>query len=424
LISSCDAEIPNMNGRRPHLRLATVASVTLCTVLLQSSGLHAAAPPPAAGALPEGVSLNAATGTYGVHRRPARSLEAVLKSIAQWRHQVLADESTADFSAEDGILAMECSACGLTAPSAIEISAIDLDSVVAYEAGSWHIGIRSKDGTQDFFGVMRGELGPEPHDPQRSGEDRRVALAALADLYDLAYLTQNPQAPPAAAAAAPVAAAPRPAPPAASAAGAPPPPAAPAPAPPAAANARQGGKPGAGTLAELAAAGNVEAIQDLRGKARPAEVAHALELAYGVRARAQMLGGQVDGALETLAAGRQTFGKSAALRDLEAHYVVIGNAYDRLRLAVKLDAGEIQPYLQQIRTLEPADVGAVEQMLASVLANRIADQRAAGREQIAGGLLAAGRTLFPAFSVQLGQGKAGALGDAGGDAGAPPPTDR
>src|SRR5580700_9192409 len=115
-----------------------------------------------------------------------------MKSLAGWQHQVLADDSTAEYSAEDGILSMECSACGLSRPSVIDIASIDLNTIVAYQAGAWHIGIRSKDGTEDFFGVLRGEIGPEPHDPARTRDDERNALVALADLHDLAYLTQNP----------------------------------------------------------------------------------------------------------------------------------------------------------------------------------------------------------------------------------------
>jgi hypothetical protein len=347
------------------------------------------------------VTLNAATESYTVHRVPKRSLDEVMKSLAGWRHQVLADDSTADFSAEDGILSMECSGCGLSRPSAIDIAMIDLDTIRAYEAGVWHIGIRSKDGTQDFFGVLRGELGPEPHDPTRVSEDRRRALAALADLYDLAYLTQHPTAaatPPAQRAAPPVASSAGRTPAASTAAATPKPP-----------GASAAPKPPETALEALAASGDVEGIQTRRGKADARAMARALETAYGVRARTQMLAGQIDAALQTLQAGRQSFGKSAALRDREAHYVVIGDAYDRLRLAVKLTVGDLGAYVQQIRTLEPGDATAIEQMLARVLANRIADQRAAGRSGIADELLSSGRELFPASADELARGTPGVL---------------
>lgn len=372
-----------MSDHRHRARPA-IAALALGALLIQSQGALPTTPVPAAAVQePEGVTLDAQTGTYTVHRVPKRALDEVMKSFALWHHQVLADESTVDYSAEDGILSMDCSACGLTRPSAIDIATIDLDSVVAYEAGVWHLGIRSKDGTQDFFGLLRGELGPEPHDPARASEDRRMALLALADLHDLAYLTQNPKTTPAAAKsnkAAPVAAT--------------------APA----------AKPDATSLETLAATGDVEGVQaQQRGKGNSREVSHALETAYGNRARAQMLDGKVDAALQTLSAARQKFGKSDALREEEAHYVVIGDAYDRLRLAVKLDIDGVRKLLERIRTLESDNASSIEHMLSGVLSNRIADQRAAGRQSLADGLLSSGRELFPAWAEQLTQGTPGVL---------------
>jgi hypothetical protein len=337
------------------------------------------------------VVFNAADGTYTVHRVPKRSLDAVTKSLAGWQHQLLADDSTADYSAEDGILSMECSACGLSGPSAIDIATADLSTIVAYEAGAWHVGIRSKDGTQDFFGVLRGEIGPEPHDPARVSGDRREALAALVDMYDLVYLTQNPPVP------------------SAPAKGGKNPPVAGGPV---------ASKPTVASLATLAAGGDVDGIQALhRAKATPSEMAHALETAYGVRARTQLLDGQVDTALQTLSVGRQKFGKSTVLRDLEAHYVVIGDAYDRLRLAVKLDVTAMRSYLQQIQTLEPNDSTSIEEMLVRTLSNRVADQHAAGRQAIADELLSSGRDLFPVWADRLTQGTSGALPERGVDVG-------
>jgi hypothetical protein len=368
-----------------------------------------------------------------------------MKSLAGWHHQVLADDSTADYSAEDGILSMECSACGLTRPSAIDLAAVDLDSVMAYEAGTWHIGIRSKDGAQDFYGLLRGEIGPEPHDPAHVSDDQRNALAALVDLYDLAYLTQNPQSPTAAAEipAAASGGAPNTHAPAAetkakgtASTQAPKPQASTATTPSpsattvsaatqptkegnaAVATATDGAKSVTAPLATLAAKGDIEGIQARRTKANARDIAHALETAYGTRARDQMLQGQVDSALQTLSAGRQAFGKSPALRDREAHYVVIGDAYDRLRLAVKLDIAELRGYLQKIQTLEPDDATSIEQMLVRTLSNRIADQRAAGRKTIVDDLLGSGRELFPAGADQLAQGTAGVLPQAGVEIGA------
>lgn len=385
-----------MNGRRSPSGLVIVFACLGVLLRGHCSLAATAASPGAQEQEPEGVVLNAATGTYSVHRAPKRSLEEVRKSLAGWQHQVLADDSTADYSAEDGILSMDCSACGLSRPSAIDIATIDLESVVAYEAGAWHIGIRSKDGTQDFFGVLRGELGPEPHDPTRVSDDRHNALTALADLYDLAYLTQNPSTPqtPAKEDKSPAASNTD-------------------------ASKPDASKPTPTSLAMLAASGDVEGIKSQqRGKANARDLAHALETAYGTRARTQMLDGQVDAALQTLNVGRQSFGKSTALRDREAHYVVVGDAYDRLRLAVKLDVAELRGYLEKIQSLEPDDATSIEEMLVHTLSNRIADQRTAGRNTVADDLLSSGRELFPVWAAQLTGGKSGALPQAGVEIGA------
>jgi hypothetical protein len=377
-----------MNGdrRRPGLALTPLAG--LCTLLLQSPAAAAAAPAHAHAAsaerVPEGVKLNAQVGTYAVGRAPKRSLDEVMKSIAQWQHQVMVDDSTADFAMEDGVLSMTCSDCGLAGPSSIKITDIDLGSVLAYEAGLWHIGISSRDGTQSFYGVLRGELGPGPHDAARIAEDRSVALRALVDLYDLAYLMQRASGVPVAG-------------------------------PSATRNVLVPEKPRAPSLEELAAGGDVETLQGLHGKAGPAQLAHALESAYGARARTQMLAGQLDAALATLGDGRKRFGKSARLRELETDYAVVADAYDLLSLAVRLDIAQTQPLLQQIRTLEPGDADAIEQMLAQALASRIAEQRAAGREQIAIELASAGQQLFS------GQAGADAGAETGGAVPPPPP---
>jgi len=142
--------------------------------------------------MPSGVEFNAAIGTYSAHGVPTRSLAEVITSLPSWQHQILVDGSTSNYVVEDGILSMECPAGGLTRPSAIEIATIDVDSVIAYEAGVWRVGMRSKDGSQDFLGVLRGEAGSDTRNSSRADDDRRMALTALRDLYDLAYLTQNP----------------------------------------------------------------------------------------------------------------------------------------------------------------------------------------------------------------------------------------
>jgi hypothetical protein len=394
-----------MNGYRSCSARSAMLTVCYGAALLLGSFTHASDPTSANSDAP-GVEFKSATGTYSVHRAPTRSLDEVMQSMSTWQDQKLADGSTAKFTAEDGILSMECSACGLSRPSAIEIASVDLDSVMAYEAGVWHIGMRSKDGSQDFFGVLRGEAGLDS-DAKHIDADRNLALTALIDLYDLIYLTQNSKA-----ATTPTTSTLPPIPTATTIL-----------ATPAVLDVKEdaatnspveapkGSAPNPTTsLAELAALGDVESIQaQVATKTNSQAKADALLTAYGVRARTQMLEGQIDASLQTLKDGRQQFGKATTLRDLEAHYVVIGDAYDRLRFAVKINVTDLQEYLQQIRTLEPGDAKAVQKMLAQTLANRIADQKAAARNTIADDLLNSGRDLFPDYVDLLSQGTAGAL---------------
>jgi len=130
---------------------------------------------------------------------------------------------------------------------------------------------------------------------------------------------------------------------------------------------------------------------------------------YGHLAKTQMAAGRVDSALETLAAGRRKFGTAPELKNLEAHYVLVGDVYDRLSTAVALNASEQRRNLDQLRAAEAADYPMIERMLARTLANRIADQRAANRSSVTAALLEAGRKIFPEYSASLEEGKAGAL---------------
>jgi hypothetical protein len=385
-------------------RLAQLSPIRagICTFLVQLLAVCAVMPVTASAQVPDGVRADSDTGSFSVQRMPTRSLKEVLDSIASWQHQTLPDGSTVDFTVDDSALSMRCTACGFRRASAIELAAIDLNSIVAYEAGTWHLGAHSKDGREDFFGVLRGEVGPPPHDPERIGADRQAALTALVDVYDLAYLSQRDKS----VAVPRMGAVSKPAPPPATVAA----PAPPAPELPAAKAAA------AGSLDALAASGDVEGVQQ-RLKANPRDGARALEKAYATRARQQLLDGAVDAALSTLGAGRQKFGKSETLRDQEEHYVLIGDAYDRLRLAVILNVGDVGRYLQRIQGIEPGDGALIEQMLARVLANRIADQRAAGRGKIADDLLRAGQEAFPTRTDLLAQGRAGALPETGVETG-------
>jgi hypothetical protein len=130
---------------------------------------------------------------------------------------------------------------------------------------------------------------------------------------------------------------------------------------------------------------------------------------YAALAKRQMLAGQVDESMQTLAAGRRKFGTAPELKNMEQRYVVAGDAYDRLSTAVTLNVAEQRGYLEKLRASEGADFHAMELMLARTLANRIADQRAANRAPVAAAVLAAGKQLFPEHGALLEQGTAGAL---------------
>ena len=171
-------------------------------------------------------------------------------------------------------------------------------------------------------------------------------------------------------------------------------------------------------LADQAAAGDIAGSNSTANALRRAlsgsvyvanDVPQALITAYARHARAQMLESHVDDALRTLADGRKKFGSSTELKALESHYVVLGDAYDRLSTAVNLNVAEQRRYLDTLRSAEAADFALIERMLARTLANRIADQRAAGRLTIASGLVESGKALFPDQVSVLEHGTAGAI---------------
>jgi non-specific serine/threonine protein kinase len=129
---------------------------------------------------------------------------------------------------------------------------------------------------------------------------------------------------------------------------------------------------------------------------------------YAQLARKQLLAGSPDAALKTIAAGRKKFGTSPDLKNLELRYITVGDAYDRLSIAVVLNVTEQQQYIDQIRANEGMDAPDIEKMLARTLADRIADQRAANRPSVVASLLDAGHKVFPDYAG-LEQGTPGAL---------------
>jgi serine/threonine protein kinase len=126
-------------------------------------------------------------------------------------------------------------------------------------------------------------------------------------------------------------------------------------------------------------------------------------------AKAEFAAGHVDDALKTLAEGRRHFGRSAELIDLERRYVAAGDIYDRLSSAVTINVADTQQSLEALRVQAADEYDVAAQMLAQTLADRIADERAAGRGAVADRLLQSGQKLFPKDTALLGRGTAGVL---------------
>jgi hypothetical protein len=139
------------------------------------------------------------------------------------------------------------------------------------------------------------------------------------------------------------------------------------------------------------------------------EVPHILVLTYTHLAKTQLAGGQVNAALQTLKEGRQKFGKSTELKDLEVRYVAAANIYDRVSSAVVLNVSDMKHALEELKGTEGDDYDVVAQMLAQTLADRIADQRAANRAPVADKLMEDGKQIFPDYAGMLGRGTAGVL---------------
>jgi Protein kinase domain len=139
------------------------------------------------------------------------------------------------------------------------------------------------------------------------------------------------------------------------------------------------------------------------------EVPRILVLTYVHLAKTQLAGGQINAALGTLKEGRQKFGKSPELKDLEVRYVAAADIYDRVSSAVVLNVNDMKRALEELKVTEGEEYDVVAQMLAQTLADRIADQRAANRDAVADKLTAAGKQIFPDYTGMLARGRAGVL---------------
>jgi len=139
------------------------------------------------------------------------------------------------------------------------------------------------------------------------------------------------------------------------------------------------------------------------------EVPQLLAGSYEHLAKTQFAAGKVEDALQTLADGRKKFAKSTQLQALQMRYVAAADIYDHMMNAVALNVGNWKQSLDELRSAEGDEYEAAAQMLAQTLADRIADQRAAGRQAVADRLLEAGQQIFPDYHNILVRGMAGVL---------------
>jgi len=139
------------------------------------------------------------------------------------------------------------------------------------------------------------------------------------------------------------------------------------------------------------------------------EVPQLLAGSYEHLAKTQFAVGKVEDALQTLADGRKKFAKSTQLQARQMRYVAAADIYDHMMNAVALNVGNWKQSLDELRSAEGDEYEAAAQMLAQTLADRIADQRVAGRQAVADRLLEAGQQIFPDYHNILVRGKAGVL---------------
>ena len=172
-------------------------------------------------------------------------------------------------------------------------------------------------------------------------------------------------------------------------------------------------------LAEQAAAGDVDgatttanALRHVLGGTAYAsnELQQQLIVSYARLAKKQMIDGNSELALQTIASGRKKFASAPDLKNMEIAYDRVEEEVARIYMAPALSVRNHTAWLEEIRQLSGEDYPDIEQMLARTLANDIADQRAKGdRPNVVANLLESGRKVFPEYAALLEQGKAGVL---------------
>jgi serine/threonine protein kinase len=172
-------------------------------------------------------------------------------------------------------------------------------------------------------------------------------------------------------------------------------------------------------LADQVAAGDVDGANATANALRRARVSGsylATELpqqliaSYRNLAKKQLIEGNPELALQTIAAGRRKYASAPDLKNLEITYDRVAEEIARLNMAPALSVRDHSAWIEQIRQLSGEDFPDIDQLLARTLANDIADQRAKGdRPTVVANLLQSGRKVFPDYAGLLEQGKAGVL---------------
>lgn len=147
------------------------------------------------------------SGVFKVNGPSGRSREQVMQSFASWQRSVLESNmaafqatptnskvpSTALWSVENGVLSTKVSDDSGSF-FAIELSDLDLASLSEQQAGAWHIWATSRsDPThKGFKGYLAAVYNTSrPEDRARDLVLQKIAVQALQDIYDLAYLAQK-----------------------------------------------------------------------------------------------------------------------------------------------------------------------------------------------------------------------------------------
>jgi len=172
-------------------------------------------------------------------------------------------------------------------------------------------------------------------------------------------------------------------------------------------------------LADQVAAGDVDGASATANALRRArvgstygstELPQQLVESYKNLAKKQLIEGNPELALQTIAAGRRKFASAPDLKNLEITYDRVAEEIARLNMAPSLSVRDHSAWIEQIRQLSGEDFADIDQLLARTLANDIADQRAKGdRPTVVANLLQAGGKVFPDYAGLLEQGKAGVL---------------